>query len=144
MTLRIDNYPCEALINNVTVGSAVSGPCGMIGYTGNPNATLSFKARHPQNFATFTFNVVKGSSGSVEHVHASVGDPSPDGYTRSSASVFSKSIPVATLLNGAGTSCPSAAFAEGLYVNALATNGYGEIDAFDRSDMKAFGLTPAS
>ncbi|MGE5794067.1 MAG: hypothetical protein ACM36B_15330 [Bacteroidota bacterium] len=36
-----------------------------------------------------------------------------------------KSIPVATLLNGAGTSC-------------------SEINAFDRSDMKAFGLTPAT
>jgi hypothetical protein len=55
-----------------------------------------------------------------------------------------KSIPVATLLNGAGTSCASAAFAEGLYVNALATDGYSEINAFDRSDMKAFGLTPAT
>jgi hypothetical protein len=144
MTLRIDNYPCEAVINNVTVGAEVSGPCGMIGYTGNPSAVLSFKARHPQNFATFSFNVVKGSSGSVEYANGSVGDPNPDGYTRSSASVFTKSIPVATLLNGAGTSCTSAAFAEGLYVNALATDGYGEINAFDRSDMKAFGLTPAS
>jgi hypothetical protein len=28
-------------------------------------------------------------------------------------------------------------------VNALATDGYSEINAFDRSDMKAFGLTPA-
>jgi hypothetical protein len=116
----------------------------MIGYTGNPSAVLSFKARHPQNFATFSFNVVKGSSGSVEYANGSVGDPNPDGYTRSSVSVFTKSIPVATLLNGAGTSCTSAAFAEGLYVNALATDGYGEINAFDRSDMKAFGLTPSS
>ena len=103
------------------------------------NVALDGKPECALNLAVYVFD----RGGRLAAV-ASVGDPGPDGYTRSSAGVFTKSIPVSTLLNGAGTSCTSAAFAEGLYVNALATDGYGEINAFDRSDRKAFGLTPAS
>jgi hypothetical protein len=44
---------------------------------------------------------------------------------------------VATLLGA----CPQAAFAENLYVQATATDGYSQLWYLDRSDTKAFALT---
>ena len=63
------------------------------------------------------------------------------GYARSSSSVFSKNIPVLALL---GAGCTKGAFAEVLHVDALATDGWGNLDYLDRDGVPtAFALEPA-
>lgn len=140
MTLRIDNNPCAAAIHDTVVNGNAAGPCGMILFTPGSNAHLSFLAHHPHHFANFSFSTIKGSSGAVAAATigtTAVNATSANGFVRNAiTSVFSKDVPVATLL---GT-CPQAAFAENLYVQATATDGYSQLWYLDRSDTKAFAL----
>lgn len=143
LVLHIDNNPCTAEIHETTVGTSTAGPCGFIAYPPSANATISFTARHPNDFATFTFRVNRGSTGTVAAASASgpVAGPTVNGFTRDAASRYTKSVPVATLL---GT-CLKAAFSETLHVDALATDGWsGTLDYLDDdASSKAFALEPA-
>jgi hypothetical protein len=148
IVLHVDNNPCDAEINEVEVNDNAAGPCGFIPYTPGSEAVVSFKARHPNDFATFSFGVFKGSCGQVAEASAdgSVAGPVVDGFTRDAASVFTKDVPVATLLAGGpcGTVCVKAAFAETLHVDALATDGWSTLDYLDADGVpKAFALEPA-
>jgi hypothetical protein len=141
-TLRVDNHPCSANIHDTVVNGQAAGPCGMIEFTPGSNAEMAFQAYHPHNFANFSFSTIKGSSGSVAAAtigQTPVNAPVANGFFRNAASVFSKNVPVATLLG----SCPQAAFAENLYVEATATDGYSQLWYLNRSDTKAFALTTA-
>lgn len=141
VVLHVDNNPCEAEIYQVSVNSISAGPCGFITYTPGAAAVISFKARHPHDFATFTFRVDKGSSGQVAAASASgsVAGPSVNGFNRDAASVFTKNVPVATLLG----ECTEAAFAETLRVDALATDGWSTLNYLDdTATPKAFALEP--
>lgn len=151
MLLRVDNNPCEAVIYPVRVGANNAGPCGFIKY-GLPsaNATIGFKARHPNNFANFSFLIARGSVGGIENPAGSVGSlsvpstlsPSRN-YLRTPAnppSDYSANIPVADLLGSCGD---KAAFSETLYVDALATDGWGSLDYLDaQATPLAFALEP--
>jgi hypothetical protein len=160
LVLHVDNNRCEAEIYDVTVGSAVSGPCGFIAYPSPAaEAILSFKARHPNDFATFSFTVAKGSCGVVAAASASgrVAGPKVGPYTRNAASIYTSSnvppllppptpIPVSDLLNGGpcGTHCTKAAFSETLEVRALAVDGWGGPGGLNASAVPvAFALEPA-
>ena len=60
-------------------------------------------------------------------------------FTRNPASVFSENVPVAWLLGA----CDKAAFAENLYVSALATDGWSALTYLDASAVPvAFALEP--
>ena len=140
--VRVDNSACHADIQdaNITVNGVTeySGRCGFLHYTNvNQTVDISFIATHPRNFATFSFSVVKGNN--TENPGISQG-----GYVISSAGiytlsggVFSDDVPVSQLL---GT-CPQAAFAENLYVAALATDGTRRLNEYDASDTNAFALS---
>lgn len=148
IVLHVDYNPCEAIINDVTVNDDAAGPCGFVSYTPGSEAVISFKAYHPHDFATFSFQVNKGSCGTVTQASASawVGNPVVNLFTRDAASVFTKNVPVATLLSGGscGIVCTKAAFAETLDVNALATDGWSVQDQLDdTAQSKAFALEPA-
>jgi hypothetical protein len=141
VVLHVDNNPCYAEIEDVTVDSQPAGPCGFIEYDSGDDAVISFIARHPNNFATFSFNVYKGSTGAIVSANGGVGDAVVDGFTRDIVSRFTKSIPVADLVG----SCPGgkAAFSENLHVNALATDGWSSLNYLDRyGTPKAFALEP--
>ena len=102
---------------------------------------MAFLAYHPHNFATFSFSTIKGSSGAVAAAtigQTAVNAPSANGFVRNAVTgVFAKSVPVTTLLGA----CPQAAFAENLYVEATATDGYSQLWYLNRGDTKAFALT---
>lgn len=143
MLVRIDNTPAEGEIHDVQVGAALSGPCGFIKYTNAaaPQVRLAFQAHHDNNFATFTFTVIKGNN-----TQACPGDttgfvfsPTP-GFSRSGDGEF-VSAPLLTPGSMLGA-CTKGAFAETLYVKALHTNGYNRISAFDDGDTNAFALEP--
>ncbi|HOW65979.1 MAG TPA: hypothetical protein P5186_16405 [Candidatus Paceibacterota bacterium] len=141
MVLRVDNNPCEAQIYQTTVGAAIAGDCGFINYPAGADAHISFKARHPNNFATFNFGLYRGSWGEILDVSGSVAASPINGFTRNAAGVYSDDRHVADLV---GT-CPggAAAFAETLHVDALATDGWNILDYLDRDAVPmAFALKP--
>jgi hypothetical protein len=150
MVVRVDNNPCEAQIYTVSgAGLTVDADCGFINYAPGSSAHISFKARHRHDFATFSFSIYRGTSINVPEatVSGSVGASPLNGFVRSSSSVFSKDAPVNTLLTSntpAGhTPCTKAAFAENLYVAAMATDGWTRLSGLDASGLPvAFALEP--
>ena len=104
---------------------------------------LSFLATHVNNFAVFNFAVARGTCGDVPVADASgmVIDDA-NGYALS-VGIYDKHFTPAQLLdtcynNGTG----KAAFAENLYVAAMATDGTFRLIAKDASDVAAFALEP--
>ncbi|MGH9166107.1 MAG: hypothetical protein ACRDZW_11450, partial [Acidimicrobiales bacterium] len=148
--LHVDNNPCRSDIADVAVGASTAGPCGFVAYPAGPpvpEASIAFRAFHPNGFATFNFVVTKGSSGTV--AEASAGGSVTQAVTASgfaSTAVpapgwFTKNVPVPTLLGD----CPGkAAFAETIHVDALATDGWSTLEYLDADGpTKAFALEPA-
>jgi hypothetical protein len=151
VVLHVDNNPCQADIYEVWVDNAanLAGPCGFISYANKATsqAHISFKAYHRNQFATFDFTIVKGSTGEVAaaSAHGPVGVP-VNGFANNPATgVFTQDVPVATLLDANGHVCIKAAFGETLHVDALATDGWSTLEYLDAGAMPmAFALEPAS
>ena len=132
MVIRVDNNPTTAIIYETEVEGNLAGPCGFLVYSNKATsqAIVSYTASHPNGYAWYGFDIIKGSSGSV----FPAGGPVP------AVNPVTDTIPVATLLDGGGTTCTQAAFAENLDVYGTATDGWGRI-GYDSSDSKAFALT---
>jgi hypothetical protein len=148
LKVRVDNSQVTALINPAGIeGSGPAGPCGMIQFANlQQNINLSFVASEPFNFATFSYGLVRGTSGTiasasgyVSEVTALSGLPA----LNLSGGVFSGDMTVASLL----ADCPSAAFAETLSVSSLATDGSvllsGTGGPYYAFTSAAFALTPS-
>jgi hypothetical protein len=156
MLVRVDNSAVTAQIDDTVLldfggGVATSGqagPCGVIQFTSPvvssapQSVDLSFIASEPFNFATFSYAVSKGDSGSSLVSASGYVFESTASFTLASG-VFSDVVSVATLLG----SCPSAAFAETLSVDSLATDGNGLLSEtgapYSAFEQNAFALTPA-
>jgi hypothetical protein len=149
LLVRVDNSAVTALINPAGIeGGGPAGPCGMIQFANlQQNIDLSFVASEPFNFATFSYGLVMGTSGTVasasgyvSEVTSLLGLPS----LNLSGGAFSGDMTVASLL---GTNCPSAAFAETLSVASLATDGSvllsGTGGPYYAFTSAAFALTPS-
>lgn len=158
LVLHVDNSVCSGWMNDVTVNANPAGPCGFISYPPGSSALIHFHAGHPHDFAKYTFEVVRGSSGRVEVACA----PSPassypalplvtvaaNGFTRDVSSNFTKFVPIdngnpAQDLVGTCTD-GKAAFAEALNVYAMAIDGWERLYWLDANPtIKAFALEPA-
>ncbi len=149
MLMRVDNSQCLGEIFTVEVNGAPASLdcCGFAQYKpGGVEAdlSLSFQAVHPNNFAVFSFGVVRGTCDEVltpANANGMVIDDAM-GYVLTSA-VYEKHFTPSQLLgdcylNGTG----KAAFAENLYVAAMATDGYSRLSAKDAGDLAAFALEP--
>jgi hypothetical protein len=148
MLMRVDNSHCNADIFTVNVNGlpASTDCCGFVSYKPNgveADLDLSFLATHVNNFAVFNFAVARGTCGDVPVADASgmVIDDA-NGYVLS-AGIYDKHFAPIQLLdtcynNGTG----KAAFAENLYVAAMATDGTFRLIAKDASDVAAFALEP--
>jgi hypothetical protein len=139
MVVRVDNNRCVADVH--PLGGAVSPDpvCGFHNYSSpGDTAMLSFMARHPNNFATYSFSTVRGDGPSLAVAGAggTVGDGGNNGFVPAGAFQYAKSIPVSTLLGA----CPNAAFSEQLTVGATATDGYGTLSIYNMTDHAAFAL----
>ena len=158
MVVRVDNNPCSGTIFDASINGQGAGPCGFLNYpagTGTTTSTiLSFRASHPHNFATFTFEVARGSSGILTGVATSgvVGiNHAP--YTEA-AGVYSHAFTVNELLNANGNlapaptpPCDKGAFAESLHVSAMAYDGWVRLSNLDapragESGLNAFAIAP--
>ena len=152
MCMRLDNSECIATISKITVDGVEKNPtcCGFVPYLPTADIEIKFRAYHPNNFADLSFTVKKGTctdatQTSKTNAHGMViADAITNdgtGYSRNSFSEYSRTFTPAELLgicNGEG----KAAFAEYLYVNALAVNGNHEINTYDASALAAFALEP--
>jgi len=155
MVMRIDNSKCKAKISKIKVDGVTVNPtcCGFVPYTdkNTSDIEITFTAFHPQNFADFNFTVKKGTCSDNAQSRKTnisrkmvVGNAiAADGkiYERNDLSEYSEEFKSAELL-GRCTAGGKAAFAEHLYVYALATNGNQRIHAFDASALAAFALEP--
>ena len=149
MLMRIDNSRCQADIYTVKVNGspASSDCCGFVSYKpGGVEATLdlSFQAFQPNNFAVFSFSVERGTCGFVAIADATgMVIDSADGYIRNSFSIYDKAFTPAQLLESCyGGGSGKAAFAENLYVAAMATDGTYRLEGNDAAGIAAFALEP--
>ncbi|HCS66059.1 MAG TPA: hypothetical protein DIW64_19410 [Cellvibrio sp.] len=148
MSARVDNQRCEATIYKIKVnGSEVSSDCcGFVPYPPNANIEVAFRAYHPHNFATFSFVVKKGTcNDALQQGFTNVSGMvigNAGNYTRDSNSIYREGFSPAQLL-GICVAGGKAAFAEHVYVTALATNGYDRLSYLDASDLAAFALEQA-
>lgn len=147
MVVHIDNNPCEAVIHPVQIGAHAANPCGFLNFdhTGEL-VTIAFKARHENDFATFNFDINRGSVGFVEGADGKVGT-AVAGYSEANGE-YNKDVAVSYLLRPltpGDEPCVRAAFAETLYVRAMATNGWTRLNYLDRNALPlAFALAPVS
>jgi hypothetical protein len=138
--LQVDNNRCVADILPLEApGLDVDANCGFYKYSSiGQNVTVRYEAQHPNNFATFSFDIKRGPDNPVPGVNASgrVGVNAPP-YTLSGG-IYSADFALASLL---GT-CPAAAFSEALNVWSMATDGWGGPGNLDAFDHGAFALAP--
>ncbi|MFD2289694.1 hypothetical protein ACFSKN_02200 [Mariniflexile gromovii] len=146
--MRFDNESCDADIFTINVNGAPASLdcCGFVSYKpGGVEADIeiTFEATHPNNFAVFSFGVVKGTCGSVPiaNAHGMVIDDAFGGYTLSGG-IYSKHFTPSELLgecynNGEG----KAAFGQSLRIYTMATDGYSRVNR-DAGKNAAFALEP--
>jgi len=135
--LYVDNNHCTATVDAPTLGgSAASDDCGVLRYADTSDAmTLPYAASHPFEFATYTFNVHRGTT----HLPA-VSTPNPPGWLPVGPLPGTHVVP--TTAGGLLGSCTIAGFAETLYVAATATDGWSRQAQYDDSKVRAFALAP--
>jgi hypothetical protein len=147
--VRVDNSAVTADIEDAWLldgsGNPIPGgnsnACGFIQFSStSQDVRLSFIASEPFDFATFSYAVTKGDSGSAVLAASGYVFASAPPFTLSGG-LFSDAPSVAALL---GT-CPRAAFAESLAVASLATDGTSPLSEtggpYYSSELNAFALT---
>jgi hypothetical protein len=140
MVVRVDNNHCLAEI--LPVGGTVTPDpvCGFHNYNlPSDAAALSFVARHPNNFATYTFVTARGPGPTVSEASTggTAGEAGTNGFSEVADFTYLKNVIVSTLV---GSACTNAAFSERLDVYARATNGYATLTGYNAADNAAFAL----
>jgi hypothetical protein len=136
LTVLVDNNSCTATIATPTLlGHQADPDCGLLHY-GVKDAspvTMPFTASHPNNFATFSFEVVKG-------VNQVTLPPLP--LVNLAVTLAPGLSPVTETVSGLLGACTIAAFAEEVYVAATANNGWSRQSQYDAEALIAFVLAP--
>lgn len=141
LKFRVDNNPCRGVLAAPKVGSNTAGSntadaCGILRYTlPTDTVTMGFTASHPNNFADYSFGLIRGHNN----------PPPPVIVGATSGQVSPATNPGAITGTVAGLLGPCAAggmaaFAESLYVAARANNGWSRQSQYDASDLQAFTL----
>jgi len=101
---------------------------------------MSWNAKHPHGFARQHFNVARGARDVLHVPAAGTWDPVDGGSfstTRSVSNLMNDNLPPGCAADG----CVVAGFAEHLYVDALATNGWTNELGYDAQKLAAFVLS---
>jgi hypothetical protein len=154
--VRIDRRMTTCSIEDAQVDGVAADPqCGLLNYEADSRAQLGFRVAHPDHRATFAFGVVRGngqavySSSPAVHTNTSglVNAATADGGYNRSGDQFSNNLfsvtDMLTVSSGGGgaiNQCAGAAFAETLYVKAMATDGSVRMSQFDSSAVAAFAI----
>jgi hypothetical protein len=148
MAVRIDNNNCAANIYKIKVNTdeVATDCCGFVSYPPGAEIEIAYRAYHPNNLATFGFNVQKGTcNDSIQQAFTNAGGlviGSADGYVRDNFSIYRKTFSPEQLL-GVCVAGGKAAYAEHLVVHTLAVNGYARLNYLDASALAAFALEPS-
>ncbi len=153
LKVKVDNNPCEAAIYDPAVPGSTQ-ECGFFSYPDvsapAPTITLSFLAHHPNQYATFRFDVSRARCSVAQASVApavALTSSATNGYAHGSGDRFTKQLAIASLLGSLGPSCSTvcskAAFAERVHVYATATDGWSRLRYLDASALAAFALAPA-
>ena len=141
LTISVDNNSCGATIATPVLETAppttADPTCGLLHYVtkGPTLVAMGFTATHPNGYATFAWELIKG----VNPVALPPGPPPPPPTSGPVSAVVSPiTDSVANLL---GT-CNIAAYAEYVYVYAMANNGWSRQSQYDASAAIAFVLAP--
>jgi hypothetical protein len=132
----VDNNSCTATIATPTLhGLQADHDCGLLHYGAKDASpvTMPFTASHPNNFATFSFEVVKG-------VNQVTLPPLP--LVNLAVSLAPGLSPVTETVANLMGACNIAAFAEEVYVAATANNGWSRQSQYDAEALIAFVLAP--
>ena len=134
LVIMVNNQSCVASLALPLLSGAPADACGVMHYGANTSATvtMAFTASQPANYATFSFDLVRGVT--------AVTLPSPppsSGPITAAVSPFTAT--VAALLSA---SCPTAGFAGELYVAATINNGWSRQSQYDAWALLGFVLTP--
>jgi hypothetical protein len=136
LTILVDNNHCTATLAPPILHNVGADPtCGVLHY-GRKDASpvsMPFTASHPNNFATFSFVLVKGVNEVTLPPLPIVGDPVTAAPGLSPI--------VETVANLLG-SCDIAGFAEDVYVFAAANNGWSRQSQYDAEALIAYVLAP--
>jgi hypothetical protein len=136
ITLRIDNNMCIGTLAVPTLHSHGADPnCGLLKYTPpapDNNVYMYYTASHPNGFANYTFQLVKGVN--------TLTPPTISGPVSSTVSPITELY--TALLGTCAAAGGIAAFAEYLYVAATANNGWSRQSQYDASAAIAFVLAP--
>ena len=139
MVVRVDNNRCAAQILPVAGDVTPDPVCGFHNYSDlSDDATLSFVARHPNNFARYGFVTERGAGPAIPAASTTgtAGEPGSGGFTEVANFTYSKDLGISVLIG----SCDNAAFSERLDVSAMATNGYSTLTGYNAADNAAFAL----
>ena len=129
---RVDNNHCIGVLAAPSIGATMADNCGILRYTSTAQlVTMGLTASHPNNFATFSFSLIRG--------HNNPPAPVISGVTSGPVSSAPAAI-TGTVAGLLGTCSGMAAFAESLYVAATANSGWGRQSQYDASDLLAFTL----
>lgn len=136
LKFRVDNNPCKGVLAAPKVAGNVADPCGILRYALPTNTvTLSFVAAHPNNFADYSFGLIRGHNNPPAPVIA--------GATNGPVSPATNPETITGTVTGLLGPCVAggmAAFAESLYVAARANSGWSRQSQYDASDLLAFAL----
>ena len=144
--IHVDNNPCTAATDPPAItGGGTADSCGFLTYTSTSQPiTIAFQAKHPNEFATFSLEMVRGVTAvSVADVPGGteVSALTAGAYAGDGVGDFTNTFTVGALLD----TCVNGGFAESLYVAAKATTGWGDsITAYDASALEAFALALAT
>jgi hypothetical protein len=131
--IRVDNNNCVGVLGAPAIGATHADDCGLLRYTATSQVvTMGITATHPNNFATYSFSLIRG--------HNNPPVPVLSGLT--SGPVSSAPAAITGTVAGLMGSCTNiAAFAESLYVAATANNGWWRQSQYDAQDSLAFTLS---
>jgi hypothetical protein len=137
INLHVSNNPCFASIDTPTIGAAGADPCcGVLRYTSNSDSvTMGYNALHPNNFATYSFNVVRGINNVVSDGNPVASSNTP--IVRTVDHMMNHNLPTGCAIDG----CPTAGFSENLDVDAMATDGWSRLHYLDANAVRAFVLS---
>jgi len=134
LTIRVDNNYCVAAVAPPTLnGSSADPTCGLLKYVAKNSdpVIMAFTASQPNDFATFSFTLIKG----VNAVALPAVPPT-------SGPVSTAVSPITGTVSGLLGTCDIAGFGEWLYVAATIDNGWGRQGQYDAQAAVAFVLAP--
>ena len=136
ITLHVDNNRCFASIDPPMIGSTAADPCcGVLKYQHDDSVTMDWHAKHPHDFATFSFTVVRGIQSVVSESGSVAAATNPT--VKTVHHMLNFNLPLGCPVDG----CKVAGFSENLYVDSLATDGWSSELGYDASFVRAFVLS---